>query len=180
MNFKLERNEPYSYERVIECVGKRILMCKIRVSKGKYLFSKHIYYNNKEKPENATVPPLDISVASSNGLIQQITFFITEPCAICGMPRLSFRQHEGFICVEDERFTTSDELDLVGIFRPYFYKSSLCICNNHLPDDKMIDMYSLGTSNQIGFDNKGNLVKLVMNNIIQKEYKQMIDAGVIG
>lgn len=41
-------------------------------------------------------------------------------------------------------------------------------------------MYSLGTSNQIGFDNKGNLVKLVMNNIIQKEYKQMIDAGVIG
>lgn len=44
----------------------------------------------------------------------------------------------------------------------------------------MIDMYSLGTSNQIGFDNKGNLVKLVMNNIIQKEYKQMIDAGVIG
>lgn len=179
MQLKLEMNGEYAYERVIECVGKRVLMCKIRVSKERCLFSKHIYYNNAKNPKEATIPPVDISINPSNGLIQQITFFITEPCATGGMPDLSVFRYEGFVCVEDERFAVRNDLDLVGTFRPYFISGSLCIYNSCLPNDKKIDMYPLGTSNQIGFDSKGGLVGLMMNDIIPQEYKQMEDAGVI-
>ena len=179
MKLKLEMNGAYAYERIMECVGKWILMCKIRVRKERCPSPKHIYYNNAENPKDATIPPVDISIDPSNGLIQQVTFFITEPCATGGMPDLSVFKHEGFVCVEDERFAVRNDLDLVGTFRPYFIRSSLCIYNSCLPNDNKMDVYPLGTSNQIGFDSKGGWVGLMVNDIIPQEYKQMKDAGVI-
>ena len=160
------------YSRIVESMGKGLVMVEIHSIDKRTGANYHYFFSNGRKP------PLDVALSPYDSEIAYITYFIQDEKVILEneMPQVTYADNS--LKIAENVFSEKlFEINVCADFSVYLNGNNLVVVSKN--EVSALTAYSLGQANCLLLNRNGHIAGFIMKHLTKNERNALVEADVI-